>query len=102
MTRRTLLKAGLAGGTALFLARWLYTQSAGTTHPDPSFVVLDERGRSIVAAIVPVLLDGALPAVPGFAAARAEVVANVDRRSRACPRRRASSSTSCSPCSPTR
>jgi hypothetical protein len=79
MTRRTLLKAGLAGGTALFLARWLYTQSAGTTHPDPSFVMLDERGRSIVAAIVPVLLDGALPAAPGFAAARAEVIANVDQ-----------------------
>ena len=41
--------------------------------------MLDERGRSIVAAIVPVLLDGALPAAPGFAAARAEVVANVDQ-----------------------
>jgi hypothetical protein len=78
-TRRTLLKAGLAGGAALFLARWLYTQTSMPTRPDASFVVLDERARAIVAAIVPVLLDGALPAGPRFAAARAEVVVNVDQ-----------------------
>ena len=78
MTRRTLLKAGLAGGAALFLARWLYTQTSIATRPDARFVVLDDRARSIVAAIVPVLLDGALPA-PGTESARAEIVVNVDQ-----------------------
>src|SRR5947208_2488631 len=36
ITRRTLLKAGVAGGVALFLARWLYTQSSAPW-PEASF-----------------------------------------------------------------
>ena len=79
MTRRTLLKAGIAGGAALFLARWLYTQTSAPALPDTRFVVLDARARSIVSAIVPVLLEGALPAAPEAEAARMEVVVNVDQ-----------------------
>ena len=78
ITRRTLLKAGVAGGVALILARWLYTQLSTPTLPDARFVALDAGAREIVNAIVPVLLEGALPASPGADAARAEVVANVD------------------------
>ena len=79
ITRRTLLKASIAGGAALFLARWLYTQTSPLPLPDARFVVLDARARSIVAAIVPVLLEGALPAASGADAARAEIVVNVDQ-----------------------
>ena len=78
ITRRTLLKTGVAGGVALFLARWLYTESSAPTLPDARFVALDARARAIVNAIVPVLLEGALPATPEAGAARAEVIANVD------------------------
>jgi hypothetical protein len=79
ISRRTLLKAGLAGGAALFLARWLYTQTSAPPLSDARFAVLDERARSIVSAIVPVLLAGALPTAPGVDAARAAVVVNVDQ-----------------------
>jgi hypothetical protein len=78
ISRRTLLKVGVAGGAALFLARWLYTQTSPPAAPDAHVGVLDARARSIVSAIVPVLLEGALPAAPEAEAARAEVVANVD------------------------
>ncbi len=78
MTRRTLLKAGIAGGAALFLARWLYTQSSAPALPDARSFALDARARAIVSAIVPVLLDGTLPAAPEAGAVRAGVVANVD------------------------
>ena len=62
ISRRTLLKAGIAGGAALLLARWLYTstttpQSTATPHG-----ALDAGARAIVAAIAPVMLAGALPA----------------------------------------
>ena len=78
ITRRTLLKAGIAGGAALLLARWLYT---GTTVPTPDsrFAALDVSGQTIVAAIVPVLLDGALPTGRDAAAARADVLTDVDQ-----------------------
>ena len=79
MTRRTLLKAGVAGGVALFLARWLYTQTSAPVLSDARFVVLDARARSIVTAIVPVLLAGALPSASEAEAARNAVVVNVDR-----------------------
>jgi hypothetical protein len=78
ISRRALLKAGVAGGAALFLARWLYTQSSAPTIPDARSVGLDAHARAIVSAIVPVLLEGTLPAGPGAGLARAEVVANVD------------------------
>jgi len=79
ISRRTLLKAGIAGGAALFFARWLYTTTSTPAIADTRFVVLDARARAIVSAIVPVLLEGALPASPLADAARAEVVVNVDQ-----------------------
>jgi hypothetical protein len=79
ITRRTLLKAGIAGGAALFLARWLYTQTSAPLPSDARYVVLDKRAQGTVFAIVPVLLAGALPVGPAADAARAEIVANVDR-----------------------
>jgi hypothetical protein len=79
ITRRTLLKAGIAGGAALFFARWLYTTTSAPPLPDARFVALDARARSIVGAIVPVLLEGALPAPTEADDARTEVVANVDQ-----------------------
>ena len=78
ITRRTLLKAGIAGGAALVMLRWLYTSdvppaiSAATAGP------LDASARDIVAAIVPELLKGAIPPDDAVAA-RAEVIAGIDR-----------------------
>jgi hypothetical protein len=79
MSRRTLLKVGVAGAAALFLARWLYTKSTAPERVDARFTVLDARARSIVAAIVPVLLDGALPVPTGADAAQAQTIFNVDQ-----------------------
>jgi hypothetical protein len=76
LSRRTLLKAGIAGGATLLAAHWLYTRRPASSAPDARHVALDANARVIVAAIVPVLLDGALPA--GDAAARDEVVIGVD------------------------
>jgi hypothetical protein len=78
-TRRTLLKVGLAGGVALVLARWLYTGTSAPVSPDARFVALDAPARSVIVAIVPVLLDGALPRGRDAAAARADVLAGVDQ-----------------------
>jgi hypothetical protein len=61
ISRRTLLKAGIAAGAGLLLVRWLYTS---TTTPQPTRTpsdALDTRVRVIVAAIAPVMLAGALP-----------------------------------------
>jgi hypothetical protein len=81
-TRRTFLVAGLAGGAALATAYWL----RGTREPVPassavaSLANLDRDAPAIVAAIVPVMLDGALPTDSAErAAAVDETVANVAR-----------------------
>lgn len=79
ITRRTLLKVGIAGGTALLLTRWLYTATSVPTPPGSGFTALDTSARAIVAAIVPVLLEGALPTGRDDAAARADVVSGVDQ-----------------------
>lgn len=74
ISRRTLLKAGLAGGAALLLARWLYT----TTSTPPAVQdrpTLEPDARAIIAAIIPVLLDGALPTGADEKPARAEALA---------------------------
>ena len=78
LTRRTLLKAGIAGGAVLLLARW-YTQTAAPMLADARYVVLDRRAQAIVTAIVPVLLAGALPISHGDDVVRADVLANVDQ-----------------------
>jgi hypothetical protein len=61
-SRRTLLKAGIAGGAALILARWLYTTSAPSPATPAPLSALDDPGRAVVSAIAPVMLAGALPA----------------------------------------
>jgi hypothetical protein len=77
ISRRTLLKAGIAGGAGLLLVRWLYTSTtAPQSTPTPSGV-LDADARAIVAAIAPVMLAGALPA--GNPVLLQEVVAGVEQ-----------------------
>src|SRR5260370_38367752 len=81
-TRRTLLKAGIAGGAVLVLARSMVTSYSPRESPEERRSVLDSSARTIIAAIVPVLLEGALPdpdtsveawaeVAPGAAQARA-------------------------------
>ena len=76
-----MLTAGVAGGALLLVARWLYvsTSAPRPAEPRPESAALDTRARAIVAAIVPALLEGALPAGEEAAPARAEVVAAVDQ-----------------------
>lgn len=75
ISRRTLLKAGIAGGATLLLARWLYT---ATTAPAPTYPgALDAPARELVAAIAPVMLAGALPA--NDKVLLQEIVAGVDQ-----------------------
>jgi hypothetical protein len=62
ISRRTLLKAGIAGGAGLLLVRWLYTSTTTPqSTPTPSGA-LNAGARAVVAAIAPVMLAGALPA----------------------------------------
>jgi len=77
LSRRTLLKAGLAGAAALVATRWLYTQMSPTT-TGQRVSALDASSRAVVAAIVPVMLEGALPRGEASPAAREQVVAGVD------------------------
>src|ERR1700687_808286 len=78
-TRRTLLKAGIAGGVVLVLARWMVTSYSPRESPEGSGSALDSSSRAIIAAIVPALLEGALPDPDTSVEVRAEVVAGVDR-----------------------
>ena len=57
-TRRQLLKVGIAGGLVLAGARWLDRPQAMAA---ANFRFLDERSASAAAALIPVVLDGALP-----------------------------------------
>jgi hypothetical protein len=75
MSRRTLLKAGVAGGAALLLGRWLYT---ATTPPAAPHAALGASARTVLTAIIPVLLDGALPGETA-AAAYTETLAGVEQ-----------------------
>jgi hypothetical protein len=56
--RRSFLKVGIAGGLILAGARWLDRPQAVAATP---YRFLDERGVATVAALVPVVLEGALP-----------------------------------------
>ncbi len=82
ISRRTLLQAGLAGGAALFLARWLHDPAQDDAIA-PAANALDSSARSVVASIVPVLLAGALAESgvdPKLVTQRVDVVVgNVDR-----------------------
>ena len=77
ISRRTLLKAGVAGGAALLLARWLYTPTSLPSPPTPES--LDPGARAIVAAIIPIVLDGALPDGTEAQRARADALAAVEK-----------------------
>ena len=80
ISRRTLLKAGLAGGAVLLLARWLYeTGSPQLAATGNAATGLDRDARSILAALIPVLLDGALPAGTDAQQARDEALAGAEQ-----------------------
>jgi hypothetical protein len=78
-TRRTFLVVGLAGGAALAATYWLRRTRGRdpVLAADASLAALDPAAPAIVAAIVSVMLDGALPA--DRHAAVTETVANVAR-----------------------
>jgi hypothetical protein len=61
-TRRTFLVAGVAGGAALAAAYWLRQTYERESAAGSGLAALDPAAPAIVAAIVPVLLAGALPA----------------------------------------
>jgi hypothetical protein len=80
LSRRTLLKAGLAGGAALLLARWLYDASS----PQPLAAAatgtgLDRDARQVLSAIIPVLLAGAMPAGSDARQARDEALSGAEQ-----------------------
>lgn len=64
LNRRQLLIFGLTGGAALAGAGLLGFAPAGGVLDDPGhrYGVLNEADRAVLAAVVPVILDGALPA----------------------------------------
>ena len=70
-TRRTFLVAGIAGGAALAAAWWLREQRADRpiAAAGTPLAGLDPDAQAIMTAIVPALLDGALPADPPARAA---------------------------------
>lgn len=72
LTRRQFLKVGLASGAVLAGAGWLALRKGG--EPAPGFQWLDKRAAAIVTALVPVVLEEALPA---DGAARKEAVKEV-------------------------
>jgi hypothetical protein len=57
MRRRTFLSLGIAGAATLAAAGWL----ASALRTRPRALALDDDARAIVAAIVPAMLDRALP-----------------------------------------
>lgn len=73
-TRRTFLLAGTAGAAALATAWWLRggREAASATPATLPLAQLDAEAPAIIAAIVPVLLDGALPADRAAAATAVE------------------------------
>jgi hypothetical protein len=83
LSRRQFIKAGLAGGAVLLAVRAAY----GPLSSDPSvpgdrdfaYAILGVKERTILAAIVPVVLHGALPLdAPGSEGAVVEVIRGVD------------------------
>ncbi len=77
-TRRQLIKVGLAGAAILAGARWLDRPQAVAAQP--ALRVLDARSAAAVAALIPVVLAGALPTDPAAQKqAIEEAVAGFDR-----------------------
>ena len=78
VSRRTLLKMGVAGAAALLMARWLYTAASAASETPPARR-LDAYARAILAAVTPVMLDGALPSGAEGEAALREALAGVEQ-----------------------
>jgi hypothetical protein len=79
MRRRHFIQAGLGGAALLALARWIDGPLAAAPAPAQRHF-LDARGTKTVAALVPVVLAGALPTDEAARrAAIGEVVAAFDR-----------------------
>jgi hypothetical protein len=77
LSRRTFIAAGILGAAALAATRFI-PRAPGPPH-DPSLRALDADAATIVAAIVPAMLAGALPDERAARAAAArETVAAVD------------------------
>jgi hypothetical protein len=76
VSRRSFIKTGLAGGVALLLARRVHAQAALAERPRDA--APSPAARAILAAIIPVLLEGALPAGADAAAARDQTLAGVE------------------------
>jgi hypothetical protein len=68
-TRRQFIKVGLAGALVFAAARWL--DRPGAIAAAPGYQFLDANTASVAAALIPVVLAGALPAE---AAARARAI----------------------------
>ena len=79
VSRRHFLVMGIGGAAALVCARWLYNPDAEPARSPKAREWLDARRSTIVAAIVPAMLGGALRAGEAAAIARDEVIAGVDR-----------------------
>lgn len=74
-SRRTFLKAGVAGGAALLLVRWLH---APATSPESRRAALTPSARAILLAVIPAFLDGALPAGAPRSTARVQTLAGIE------------------------
>jgi hypothetical protein len=84
LTRRQFLKVGLAGGALLLAVRAAYGPFSRDPHiaedREYAYAILGSKERTLLAALVPVVLAGALPSDPSERpAAVAEVVRGVDR-----------------------
>jgi hypothetical protein len=79
MSRRKLLKLGLAGSAALLATRWLRAATTSAPLGTHASAVLDADARAVLAAIAPVILEGALPAGADAASAREEALAGADQ-----------------------
>lgn len=78
ISRRTFLKVGVAGAGVLIAARLLYTASHSIV-PERDDGILDDHARSIVRAVAPALLAGALPATDASISLLDEIVRGVDQ-----------------------
>lgn len=65
-SRRSFLKIGLAGAAVLAAGGLVYRQF----QPAPQRFVLDDSGRSMLAAVIPAMLGSALPPAPAERRAR--------------------------------
>jgi hypothetical protein len=79
MTRRTLLKAGVAGGALLLFARAFHATVAAAAREDAGEPALVPDARTVLAAVIPVLLEGALPTGSAGPQARDEALAGAAR-----------------------